>query len=164
MILAKLVPLGFANLCCTSVTSNESRTFPNQGDGGSIQLSYIVSGECFANRGAVEGQHFVAGQMYDLESTMGQPFFGWTEEQPVTWVGVCPDPFDRRLDYQLIRGGEKATLVGDGKERFLVALVGAIEANGKTISEHKFARINEGQQVSVQVPEGSVAVVLAVRT
>lgn len=164
MIVTKVVDLGVANLCLAAAGDNHTEVFSNSGDGASFQFTYFVSGNAFTKNSNDEVVPLQGGQLIDFEDRMGMPFTGWTEQNPAVWVSVCPKPYTKRFDYQIVRGGESTSIIGDDKERVLVAIVGSIEANGKTITEHKFARINDGQQVSVVVPEGSVAVVLTTRT
>lgn len=162
MILRKGVEIGTARLCYSAVSSCVAENFKNSGDGTSFQLVYFAAGSA-----QIEMNHDLitvqAGQIYDFEKYMGFPCAGKAGEDSVFWVAINPDPFTKRFDHQLIRGGEALLVVGDDKERVLVALVGAIKANGKTIRESNFASIKNGQQVNVQVPEDSVAIVLTTR-
>jgi len=162
MILQKSIEIGTARLCYSAVSSYATQNFKNSGDGGSFQLVYFVAGSA-----QIEMNHDLitvqAGQIHDFEKYMGFSCAGKTGKDSVFWVAIKPDPFTKRFDHQLIRGGEALSIVGDDKERVLVALVGKIKANDKTISENNFASVKNGQQVNVQVPEGSVAILLTTR-
>jgi hypothetical protein len=163
MILTKVVDIGIANLCCASASAGHDETFRNSGDGAATQLIYLLYGVCYAKCAALDSTiAMVPGQIVDLSSIMGFPIEGRAEQESM-WVSINPKPKSKRFDYRLLESGASISHTGDSEEQYLVSLVGSIHANEKTIPEHKFARIALGQQVVVQVPDGSAAIILTTR-
>ena len=163
MIINKIVDLGVANLCCASASAGHKQIYPNKGDGAATQLSFNIMGGGTAYSEALGiTLSSSKSELVDMEPLMGYPFEGICAENSL-WVSINPKPESKRFDYQLIRGEDTANIAGDASERVLISLLGAIEANGVEMTEHKFARIKDGQQVSVHVPQGSVALVLTTR-
>lgn len=164
MITSKYIDISVAGLCYVTAMPNHTESFKNTGSGVETQFLYVLHGTAvFGPSDGVQDRVLVKGEVMDIEDLMGVPLTGSTAESFASWVGVNPKPSDKRFDYQLLHGGDSLAITGDSRERFLVALVGGVEANGTTIEQHKFARVKEGQQVNVQVPMSSVAIVLTTR-
>lgn len=163
MIITKLVDIGVANLCCASATPGHVETFGGSKDGHSTQLTYVADGGGWGRSedGLIEIQ-MTAGSVVDMEPLMGSQFVG-TVTEPSFWVSINPKPSSKRFDHVLIVGADQRSIVGDERERILVAIVGEITANGVSIGEHKFAKIKNGTSVVIDVPKNSVAIILTTR-
>jgi hypothetical protein len=153
MIIQSFKHFGSFAICSGHSPDSGSLHHPNVGILFCNLFLYLVKGSGTANGRAVQSG------ANDLLDFVGAPIDYKFGEDGSTWVAInVTDGANSTCSH--LSTGQHTLEVSSGEKRFLISLVGDIEANGKVITEHKFARVRDGQQVNVQVPEGSVAIVL----
>jgi hypothetical protein len=76
------------------------------------------------------------------------------------FVAIAHKLNDSVFTLEPLHSGSTKVVVGGSGECYVACLDGSIVANTKTIDEFKFARVSQGQEVSVSVPDGSFGLVL----
>jgi hypothetical protein len=154
MIVTSFTVLGDFGICLGHSPSAGSFHHPNTGNLTCNLFLYVVKG------GATANGRLVQIGANDLSDFVGAPIDYEFAEEGVTWMAVNVTDGANSSCFELPAG--QHTIEG-GDRKYVAVLLGQITANDKVIPELKFARIKEGKQVVVQVPPGSVAVVLTAR-
>jgi len=75
----------------------------------------------------------------------------------VFWVSFFTQDKSHALDQELLGEGEH-DLSLDASQESVFVLRGAIEANGKEVSERQFFKLKEGEKYAVSVPDNALAI------
>jgi hypothetical protein len=124
---------------------------PNVGELACNLFLYVYKGGGKANDRIVN----LGGN--DLKDFVGAPIDYEFGEDGVTWAVVNVSDGLASHCVQLVPG--QHTIAG-AEKKYIAVLSGQVTAKDKVIPELKFARIKEGESVSVHVPSESVAVLL----
>jgi len=151
--------IDIAKLCCMVATSNEQSSLPNNSlYGGSSQFIYTVQGSATSVANGISATYTV-GEITDTSSWRGHESHGSAGPDGVVWVSI--NPYDEgTVQYQLMNGPMNITHTGASEKTVFLGLKGSPTANGKTIGELAFCKIAEGKEVELNVPEGSVGLLL----
>ena len=146
-------------LCYGSMTPLESFTNDATEIGRENLAIYVYAGDVDIKDGnqTINCAH---NQLTNLQSLVKGVVEYKAGANGVSWICINNHPRNLSFDFQLINSGTTTTVMGSEKEKYIVCLDKQIECNQKTITVNSYAKVKNGVEVSVVVPEGSVGLLM----
>lgn len=145
--------------CINASVPNGKHFHPNDADGSTTHFIYGISGSISVYNEQDEFQYKVnRGDMRDVSSDFGISSNIVAGPDGAHYIGFNFLPKERRFNADMITGAHSRTLVGSDKIQVIFNLQGELYCNEKKIDVWKCAFIPLSKEVTVNVPEGSLAV------
>jgi hypothetical protein len=160
MIYQNFVPCRAFSLCYGSMSANEfmssdysivgARNLSIYVHQGSVQIKSIDQGLFDCQKGS----------LVDLQAiTNGLVEYG-SGDSGLTWMCINNNQREKEFNFELINQPTTRTVVGSEKETYLVCIEKTITCNEKPIVSNSYARIRQGSQAAIVIPEHAVAVLM----
>lgn len=162
MITYKTTPCRGFVMCVGSGLQNDVFQQDNQGDGIAIQYAYAYKGHGTVTNGVLSDV-LPGKELLNLDKYMGTQVTFTMLGDPTMWIAINPVPDTARFDAELHKGPTSLTVSGADKRKSVVCLEGEITCNDVGVQALKYVSVKNGTDVTVQVPQDAVALVLTVR-
>jgi hypothetical protein len=146
---------GFS-LCLGACKESTEINHGNSGAQDNTLFLYLAQGSGRAN-----GADLVIG-INDMTSHKHEPIAYTAGPEGAMWAALNVD-LNKKHAYQVLDSGVVTITANNASERhFFATIAGGISVNGKPLAEHKFARVWPLKEYHLEVPQGSVAVLLSI--
>lgn len=146
--------------CAGSITPKDGFIHPNNSDGVTNQWVYMFSGSVKATTENGDIVELVEKEITDMSPWANMGISYDDKGTGAQYIAINPVPNTLKYDAQLLKGPVQKTIIGTNKITNIVGLEHSITCNGKTVKSRNFANVPEGKEVYIDVPEGSVALII----
>jgi hypothetical protein len=160
MIVQNIIQCRAFMLCYGIMNANES-FFGNYSEVGQRNLSvYVYQGG--ATITSSSGLLFECNEknLIDLQSITGGSVEYRAGSNGTSWICVNNNQRQKEFNFELLNTPVTKTVIGSSKEAYLLCVGGSIICNGVSISERSYARIKNGLQAVIDIPENAIAILM----
>ena len=145
--------------CINASVPNGKYFNPNDTDGSATHFVYGISGSISVYSEQDEFQYRLnKGDIRDVYSDIGISSNIVAGPDGAHYIAFNFLPKERKFDAEMISGAQSKTLIGSDKIQVVFNIEGELYCNEKKIDMWKCAFIPLSKEVTVNVPEGSLAV------
>jgi hypothetical protein len=158
MIVHSFISCRAFSICYGMMNANESFS-GNYSEVGQRNLSvYVYQGSATVTSSS--GSLFECNEqkLVDLQSITDGLVEYRAGSDGASWVCINNNQRQKEFNFELLNAPITKTVVGSSKETYLLCLGGSVACNGVSISERNYARIKNGSEAQIVVPENVVAV------
>jgi hypothetical protein len=146
-------------LCVGSALPEDVLVQPNTGAGVAMQYAYVYRGHAAITNGRTT-EALPGRQLLNLTKYMGTEVTFTMLGDPTMWIAINPASEGTRFTAEFVGGGETITVSGGDQRKTILCLEGEVLCNEISVAALKYAPVRNDSTVTLDVPEGSAAVVL----
>lgn len=146
--------------CAGSITPKDGFLHANNADGVTNQWVYMFSGNVKATAQNGDVIDLLDGTLTDMSPWSNMSVSYDDVESGAQYIAINPVPNTRKYNAELLKGPVQKTITGTSKLTNIVGLEHTITCNNIPLKSRQFATVSEGKEVTIDVPENSVAVIL----
>ena len=145
--------------CINSRVPDGKSFYPNNVDGSATHFVYMISGYLAVYNEQNQLEYDLnKGDMRDVSSYIGISSNIVAGPSGAHYIAFNFLPKERRFNAEMISGAQSRTLVGSDKIQVIFSIQDELYCNETKIDMWKCAFIPQSKEISVNIPEGSLAV------
>ena len=148
------------SFCFGSMSANEFMSTDYSSTGARNLSIYVHQGSVKIVSDSEATIDCTKGNLIDLQSISSGIVKYYAGDDGVTWICVNNNQRLKEFNFELLKEPTTRTVVGSEKETYIVCIEKTISCNEKIVMSNNYARIRQGSQAEVVIPEHAVAILM----